>query len=825
MLFILERKEKRDEKSSKNNMLDFIWDGFVTWLVSKVASVLDVFAVGILEMFSPSLDVFLKYVPFANEATYVIVMTSYSFVFLAIVLKLVINMFAIFNDGQHFESVSSLIFRAIVCLVLIWQHIRIVTKILEVFQVPYRSLLELSIAGEKSLDLASGIFTAICSGLNSSLTGSSIVNSIVALIIIFAIATNYFKLLLEIVERYVIMGLICYFSPFGISMFATKGTENVFFAYGRMLGSELILMLMNVWFLKSVHSTMANYNAHADSFIIWAIIVISLLRAGQKIDSYLMTLGLNTATTGTNLSSALVGAGGTMLGAAKSAGRMARNGFTGSHSPFSGSNKTNPTNQNATGFAQSTINKMSPSQAAESMGQFAMAGKEGANIVSKAFGSEQLNGAEVLDATTMGNNNGRSSADAPIQATLKNPDGSITDTLITSDIPLDRGYKEITDANGNTKYLSVNPNGLNKNTPLGGYAFSGKGDLSDQFSSKQANALGLGQMYNNANLVNKGNGYLGVYDKNNGNYLGGLTCDVADTNRKSLGIGDKGKDNFGNNWSFTPNAKSIDELSDAYKTMNNDIISDSKNNRISSGDGISGNVSAGNYTYDSGEMYNSLSDAGTISKDEPTGINEIDGSKLSFDDSGNAIGSLGVRLGNNDSFDINSDNAKNLTGKEFGDFINSTVGKSGIISDVNTQPVSDMSNFNDMFPNYKNDTMQTPVSYRMTADDGVIAVKNADGSSTLLADSSKYHVSEGVNYQNFKDKYDANVLAMTVDCKPENTQSYKSSSGKLITDSDNKQLYATQSYAKGKFYSKNIGVSTQNRNARTLVESEIKGNK
>lgn len=41
-----------------------------------------------------------------------------------------------------------------------------------------------------------------------------------------ALGWNYFKLLLEVVERYVVVGVLCYTSPLAYSMGASKDTNH-----------------------------------------------------------------------------------------------------------------------------------------------------------------------------------------------------------------------------------------------------------------------------------------------------------------------------------------------------------------------------------------------------------------------------------------------------------------------------------------------------------------------------------------------------------------------------------------------------------------------
>lgn len=63
---------------------------------------------------------------------------------------------------------------------------------------------------------------------------------------------NYFKLLLEVVERYIVVGVLCYTSPLAYCMGGSKATEPVFKSWCRMVGSQLLLLVLNVWFCAAL---------------------------------------------------------------------------------------------------------------------------------------------------------------------------------------------------------------------------------------------------------------------------------------------------------------------------------------------------------------------------------------------------------------------------------------------------------------------------------------------------------------------------------------------------------------------------------------------
>ncbi len=67
-----------------------------------------------------------------------------------------------------------------------------------------------------------GIEQALQNGLTSLIATISVVGLLLLTILEIALGWNYFKLLLETVERYIVVGVLCYTSPLAFSMGASK---------------------------------------------------------------------------------------------------------------------------------------------------------------------------------------------------------------------------------------------------------------------------------------------------------------------------------------------------------------------------------------------------------------------------------------------------------------------------------------------------------------------------------------------------------------------------------------------------------------------------
>lgn len=169
-----------------------------------------------------------------------------------------------------------------------------------------------------------------------------------------ALIYAFIRLVLEIYQRYVTIGLLFYSSPLAFSMLVSRSTKNIFSAWIQMLFSEFILMCINLFFVGTYTSAMYNIFSKGvagaamtadgrpkylfetnQQFVVVMLILIAWLIVGQKTDEYMRSLGLSVAQTGAGLGAAL--AGGYLL--AKTGVGIARSGMRVGNSAFRAASK------------------------------------------------------------------------------------------------------------------------------------------------------------------------------------------------------------------------------------------------------------------------------------------------------------------------------------------------------------------------------------------------------------------------------------------------------------------------------------------------------
>ena len=191
-------------------------------------------------------------------------------------------------------------------------------SILEMAWLGNRELLEFSTfaAGEGLILTIAGISLSIPSGGTSLLLTIPILIIIIILVYLaIKLIKEFFKLFLEIIERYFVLFFLLAMFPLAIATFTAHSSRRIFSAYIRMIYTQGLLLIINSVFMAIFIKIGANGGWSAG--LINYIAAFAFLRFCQRIDAYFAQLGLNVVQTGSGLISAIGGFGGGMLAAMK----------------------------------------------------------------------------------------------------------------------------------------------------------------------------------------------------------------------------------------------------------------------------------------------------------------------------------------------------------------------------------------------------------------------------------------------------------------------------------------------------------------------------
>ena len=284
-------------------MIDWIMEGIVKWLGSTVTALMDAVSGFFLSALGTDMTAMEEYFPFAEQAFTVLQYTAWALLFLITVWHLVRSFGGPLTDA---ESPLMLLARSALFAFLIAYAKPLFLFLLELAKAPYSALMELPM-GKEAFTFA-GVDAMLKNALASLLASATAVGTLLILILEIALGWNYFKLLLETVERYVVVGVLCYTSPLAYAVGASKATVPIFRSWCRMVGSQLLLLVLNVWFLRGFNSAVGQYigsggalsNGQGNIFL-WLFCALAFLKVAQRFDAYLASLGLNVAQTGSGI--------------------------------------------------------------------------------------------------------------------------------------------------------------------------------------------------------------------------------------------------------------------------------------------------------------------------------------------------------------------------------------------------------------------------------------------------------------------------------------------------------------------------------------------
>lgn len=314
-------------------MLDWIFEGIVTWISSIVSQMMDAVSGLFLQALGTDMTAMEEYFPFVSKAFTVMQYTAWAILFLITVWQL----FRVFGGPiTEAENPWVLVARSSLFALLIGYAKPIFSMLLDIATAPYTALMEVTMTAEDFT--FAGVEQALSNGLTTIVAIVSVVGLLLLIILEISLGWNYFKLLLETVERYIVVGVLCYTSPLAFSMGASKTTAPVFKSWCRMVGSQLLLLVMNVWFLRGFNSSMGQFIGNGGalstgqgSIFLWLFCALAFLKTAQKFDSYLAAMGLNVAQTGSSMGMELLMAARVISGVgsgARSAGSVFKGGST-----------------------------------------------------------------------------------------------------------------------------------------------------------------------------------------------------------------------------------------------------------------------------------------------------------------------------------------------------------------------------------------------------------------------------------------------------------------------------------------------------------------
>lgn len=325
------------------NPTDIIIGG-VIMLVFKViaqliASLLDSFLSPVYTITTMKLGDLYKYIPITNK-TY----TDAGLIWAddlgptvnrvllgtGLMIWVVLSIFAILIDFYYVASGdkravpgSKLFLKIVVTGVLTWKSQELMFYIFDNIIQPLTSSFQDAVKGA---DSTPNVFSVI--GSSFCTISAGLVGAVIAILMLLLIGINYFKLALEMIQRYLIIAVICALSPMAFATGSNPETEDISKKWFRMFWSQCVLLFLNVWCLAVVKQGMMDVaQASADKIVIWGLVVYGFIKVSQQLDDILQNAGLSITRQTSGMLEDFFMMGKSMMGLASTAVNAAATGF------------------------------------------------------------------------------------------------------------------------------------------------------------------------------------------------------------------------------------------------------------------------------------------------------------------------------------------------------------------------------------------------------------------------------------------------------------------------------------------------------------------
>ncbi len=211
-------------------MLESIFSG----VTKGIASLLDILTSSLLSMLSFDMDSVLTYMP-----AIAIFYSVFQWIALGLIAGIAVYQLGAFCFGNLSESKDSpihILVRSALASGLVYVGNYGLQLVFDLFSYPMMALLSVNVTASSTVysGLAGVTFTTGLGGI------------LLALVVMCALGWNMLKLLLEAIERWLMLCVLTYTSPLAYATVSSRATHEIFKKWFSMVMGQSILLLANV---------------------------------------------------------------------------------------------------------------------------------------------------------------------------------------------------------------------------------------------------------------------------------------------------------------------------------------------------------------------------------------------------------------------------------------------------------------------------------------------------------------------------------------------------------------------------------------------------
>ena len=272
-------------------MLELLFQGFLEWMYGLTLEAWEYFSSVLLDLMSLDFAYLRTHMPIIDTIMEIMLAVGWALLIGNLVFQAVKGM--VTGLGFEAEDPKLLFTRTFVFAFLLLASPQIcrigldmTSTVIELLEMP--DAVDITFADEASF---------------VGLTSSWLLVILCGIIVMF----QTFKLIMEMAERYFVLAVLTITAPLAFGMGGSRNTSDIFTGWCRMFGSMLLLMALNVVFMKMLLSVLSFYPSGLD-VLPWMVLVITVVKVAKKADSIISRIGLNPAMTGDSLGRGVPGA-------------------------------------------------------------------------------------------------------------------------------------------------------------------------------------------------------------------------------------------------------------------------------------------------------------------------------------------------------------------------------------------------------------------------------------------------------------------------------------------------------------------------------------
>lgn len=266
-------------------------------LSTALGDVLEGFMTMFLEALNMNLSSFLDVFPLLS--TFYTYLRSFAVAITAIVAGRALAMFwfgSIENSAK--DNPLLILVKTFFAVAAIYWGGYVLEYIVHLGSIPYNHFLGIEAVTEGKVffkEFITGFFGFASASIAS---WGNLAKGLCEIFLLIVIAWNLFKLVVEICERWLMVGVLVYTSPLIYCTIPSNDTSGVFRRWVSMFIGSVIQMSLSVMFLKLI---LSGFNGGNGNFVIKLLMILAMCKIAQRVDTYLQQLGVGVATTGGNM--------------------------------------------------------------------------------------------------------------------------------------------------------------------------------------------------------------------------------------------------------------------------------------------------------------------------------------------------------------------------------------------------------------------------------------------------------------------------------------------------------------------------------------------